>query len=111
MADPTPLTRVDVVPPATVLPAAVAADNTNGNTVVNDGNTSLVFENGTGAQTVVLETSATVGGLAVADKTLNLAANTKYRVPASALPVSLYGTLLKFTASAATVLVRAENVV
>lgn len=91
----------------TVLPAAVAADNTNGNTFPLGAD--LYVENGTGAQTLIFTPTKT-GAFGFAAVTLNLAANTKYRIPASYFKDAFPGGTVTVTASAATVLLRAENV-
>lgn len=85
----------------------VAADNTNGNTF--PVGADLVVHNGTGAQTLKFTPSKT-GAFSFAEVTLNLAANTKYRIPASYFKNAFPAGTVTVTASAATVLLRAETV-
>ena len=84
----------------------VAADTTNGNSFPTGAD--LVVHNGTGAQTLVFTPSKT-GQFSFAVQTLNLAANTKYRIPGSYFKNAFPGGTVTVTASANTVLLRAEN--
>lgn len=103
----TPLTVLSVGDTIKLLPAPVAADNTNGNTFPTGS--SLYVENGTGAQSIVFTPAVTVSGLPLASVTLPLVANSKYRIPAKYFTNLFPAGTVTFTASAATVLVRAEN--
>lgn len=88
----------------------VACDSANGNSVANDGAVQLLFVNGTGAQTVVVQTPYTEdgGNLAAPSLTINLAASQSFLT--NFFPPSVYGGTLIFTASAATVTVQPVHV-
>jgi hypothetical protein len=85
----------------------VAADNVNGNSFVNNGVTTfLAVTNSTAAvQTLTVTTPNTVDGNAIADKVYNLPATLNYKLRIGPLPVSVYGSTVNFTTSAATVFV------
>lgn len=101
----TALTPVYVSGP-TVTADPVAADNTNGNSFPTGAD--LVVHNGTGAQTLKF-TPVGGGAFAFAEVTVNLAANTKYRFPASYFKNAFPGGTVTVKGSAATVLLRVEN--
>lgn len=83
---------------------AVAADNVNGNSVVNDGNLILALINGAGAQTVVVKSVAVADStLTPPSLTINLAASQSFLT--SRFNPAVWGGVLVFTASAATVTV------
>lgn len=84
----------------------VAADATNGNSFPTGAD--LVVHNGTGAQTLKF-TPAKTGAFDYAEVTLNLAANTKYRIPASFFKNAFTAGTVTVKASANTVLLRAEQ--
>lgn len=101
----TALTPVYVTGP-TVTADPVAADITNGNTL--PVGADLVVHNGTGAQTLKF-TPSTGGAFAFAEVTVNLAANTKYRIGANYFKSAFPGGTVTVKGSAVTVLLRAEN--
>jgi hypothetical protein len=92
----------------TATAAPVAADATNGNTFPMGAD--LVVENSAGSAATLKFTPARTGAFDYAEVTLNLAANTKYRINASYFKNAFPGGTVTVTASAATVLLRAENV-
>lgn len=106
----TAITVQQVTEAGTTVTAPVAADTANGNVVNNQNGatTFLYVVNGTGAQTLTVVTPNTVSGLAIADRVYALAANTTYVL--GPFPISVYGTSLQFTASAATVTVNAFQI-
>ncbi len=60
----------------TTLPAPTAADVANGNSVVNDGKTLVLASNaGASTRTITITPTATVDGLAPANRTVSLAAS------------------------------------
>ncbi len=88
----------------TTLPAATAADTTNGNSFPVGAN--LYIENGTGAQTLKF-TPAKTGTFDFAEVTVNLAANTKYELNAAYFKNACPAGTVVVKASANTVLLRA----
>lgn len=63
-----------------VTQASSLTATTNNHTFVNDGRTVLVCAKGASACTVTVATPATVRGVAVAEHTYTLAANTNYQL-------------------------------
>lgn len=78
------------------------ADTTNGDTVPNGGTTVLFMNNTAGSSgTVTVQTTSTVDGLAVSDRTFTVPANTVQVVKLG--PTSVYGTSTRIDCSANTI--------
>ena len=96
---------------ASTFPAdpGVAAAAADGDTVPNGGNTILVMNNTAGASaTVTVVTPGSVDGLAVADRTFTVPANTIQLVKLG--PPSAYGTNTRIDCSATTVKLAAYTI-
>lgn len=78
-----------------VLGPGVSADVTNGNSVVNDGNTLILAVGGASAYAITFVTSGTVGGLSVTDnvQSVGITENKMF----GPFPVALYGSVLNIT--------------
>lgn len=93
----------------TVGTAPVACDNTNGNTVIQDGNTLLRFSSSPGG-TVSFVYPVTIDGQTVPAKVVTVPASGIVWVCPGVPNNGLYpNNLVKFTASAATVFVEVVN--
>ena len=76
---------------AGITPAPTAADSVNGMEFLNDGNVILHFKNTNGAsRTATIQTSALVGGLAVAEETVVVPATTGEKITKTFDP-AIYG--------------------
>lgn len=102
-------TAVGVGSGGTIGAAPVACDNTNGNSIHQDGNTVLRFSSSPGG-TVVFPYPVKVDGGTVASKTVTVPASGIVWVVPGVPDAGLYpGGLITFTASAATVFVEVVN--
>lgn len=105
-----PATAITVTRPdrtGATTPATAACDNTNGNSVPNSDGLVLMFENAdvSNPHDVVFTTPVQVGGFAVADYTVTLAASAKKSFCGFA--GTTFGRTLIFTASSAQIKVAA----
>jgi hypothetical protein len=101
MATLTTTTLTHTTPVSLPATPGTAADTTNGDTYPNGGNAMLLMNNTAGASgTVTVVTPGTVDGLAVADRTYTVPANTIQLVKLP--PPASYGTTTRIDCSAST---------
>lgn len=102
----TPLSVATIARGGIVPTTEAAGDNTNGNSILNNGSTWLEVTNGGGsAATVTVAYGSKVDGQTVPAKSYSLAAAAKRRI--GPFPVTLFGKTLIVTPSAATVTIAA----
>lgn len=106
----TPIAVTNSSKAGTLLPAATAADVSNGNSIAVDDKTMIIVANtGVTSRTVTITPSVTVDGLAVADRTITLASGVSRLL--GPYPASTYGTTLLITGSHAELTFRPVRVI